>query len=233
MDPPPDNAAIDTVDTLLERYLVLLDEYTSLRTELSRLQAAGFQHLARANFAAERGARFGADSYDERMQATRTVVISTEDGENDEEKEPYAHGNGSTLTFQVVDVVDEVSDSQDAGESATAEEPEKAGGNEEQEEQRRRMRRANDPIRCFGVLAPLALRQTQACAVDVIERVVPRLATVDAAMRALEIEVRRARKRRAKAQSAAAAAAVTDGTRQMGDVTSRLGRTGLGEVPAS
>ena len=65
-----------SIDTLLERYLTLLDEYMALRAELSRLQTACFQHLARANFAAERGVRYGADFYDQRMRAVRTVAIA-------------------------------------------------------------------------------------------------------------------------------------------------------------
>lgn len=220
MDAPPDNSSAtdDTVDALLERYLALLDEYTSLRAELSRLQAATFQHLARANFAAERGARYGADSYDERMQAVRTVVVSSSDSSSEVQ-------DGTTPTFQVVmgpredhmpPAEEEPSRAAEAplptspkdasrqgeeteGKAAREEEKEEKEQEEEEGEQARQQRRANDPLRWFGVLTPLALRQTQACAVDAVERVVPRLATVDAAMRALEIEVRRARKRRAKA----------------------------------
>ncbi len=63
------------MNELLQRYLTLLDEYTSLRTELSRLQTGVYQDLARANFAAERGMRYGADYYDERMQALRTLRV--------------------------------------------------------------------------------------------------------------------------------------------------------------
>lgn len=48
----------------------------------------------------------------------------------------------------------------------------------------------------------MALRQTQACAIQVVGDIIPRLVSVDAAMRDVEIEVRRARKRRAKAEAA-------------------------------
>ncbi|KAI1485341.1 hypothetical protein F5X96DRAFT_349226 [Biscogniauxia mediterranea] len=67
------------IDALLERYLHLLHEYTSLREQLSALQAGMYQDIARANFAAERGLRFGRDHYDERMQASRRLSISLED----------------------------------------------------------------------------------------------------------------------------------------------------------
>lgn len=244
MDPSPDESDItapSTVDALLERYLALLDEYTSLRAELSRLQAATFQHLARANFAAERGARYGADAYDDRMQALRTVVIGEE-----QLQERQQEAIGSAPTFQVV-VAAEADRHDAAGGAATAEPPreEKKGKEDaaddgasssperpgEAESARRSPDAKTDPLRWFGVLTPLALRQTQACAVETVGRVVPRLATVDAAMRAVEIEVRRARKRRAKAEAAAAAAAAAereDGQRELGQ--ERVARE---EVPAS
>ena len=57
------DTSADTIDALLERYLSLLDEYTTLRAQLARLQTSMFQHLARANFSAERGLRYGPDFY--------------------------------------------------------------------------------------------------------------------------------------------------------------------------
>ncbi|KAM7223902.1 hypothetical protein V8F06_000918 [Rhypophila decipiens] len=69
-------AALDsTIDTLLQRYLVLLDEYTTLRSKLNQLQSGIYQNIARANFSAERGIRYGQGYYDERMQALRRVVV--------------------------------------------------------------------------------------------------------------------------------------------------------------
>ncbi|KAI0442074.1 hypothetical protein F4803DRAFT_520814 [Xylaria telfairii] len=68
----------DHIDSLLERYLHLLHEYTSLRDELTALQTGMYQNIARANFAAERGMRFGQDYYDDRMQASRRLAISCE-----------------------------------------------------------------------------------------------------------------------------------------------------------
>lgn len=180
MDPSPD------IDALLERYLALLDEYTSLRTELSRLQTATFQNLARANFAAERGVRFGQDHYDARMQAGRRVVVTMSDA-------------GAKVRLEVVK----------AG-SEGAEDAEPDPKSEEASEEKRQDAKPDaqkqgpkDPIRWFGLLTPLALRQMQVSAIDTVERVVPRLVTVDAEMRQVEIEVRRARKRRTKAEAAA------------------------------
>ena len=59
-----------------------------------------------------------------------------------------------------------------------------------------------DPLRWFGILTPLPLRQAQGHAVEAVEEIIPRLATLSTAMAAVELEVRRARKKRAKAEKA-------------------------------
>lgn len=242
-----DNNSIQ-IDALLERYLGLLDEYTALRADLARLQAQCFQHLARANFAAERGARYGADCYDERMQASRGVVVDVGDGSasssaaatgrDDDEKNQYHYVNvvssllSSSPTFRVVAFPgDDGDDGNDGGDKAEEEEPvaaaaaaeESAPKDDDDDEaettttnppppyhhrSKQQTIQKNDPLRWFGLLTPAALRQTQACAVHVVADIIPRLVSVDAAMRDVEIAVRRARKRRAKAEAAAAAAVV-------------------------
>jgi len=58
--------------------------------------------------------------------------------------------------------------------------------------------RPSDPLRWFGILAPSELRAAQGDAATMME-LVPRLVGVDAEMRAVEVEIRRARKRGAKA----------------------------------
>lgn len=190
----------DTIDALLERYLSLLDEYTTLRTKLGQLQTGMFQHLARANFSAERGMRYGPDYYDERMQTTRQVEISFED-------------NVPVFRVAASDELssDDASEGPPANADAEAEVgPEKpdegvsASGGKAGKGERTKKPRSKDPLRWFGVLTPLALRQTQACAVEGVEQVIPRLVSVNAAMQDVEIQVRRARKKRAKAKAAAA-----------------------------
>jgi len=89
----------NTIDTLLQRYLLLLDEYTRLRTSLSSAQADVFHQLARANFARERGMRYyGQDHYDERMQAVRTLKIRSATATTSNE----AVGTGDCPVFEVV-----------------------------------------------------------------------------------------------------------------------------------
>ncbi|KAL2259630.1 hypothetical protein VTK26DRAFT_6635 [Humicola hyalothermophila] len=57
-----------------------------------------------------------------------------------------------------------------------------------------------DPLRWFGILTPFPLREAQAQSIKAVEEIIPRLATVNAEMAAVELEVRRARKKRAKAE---------------------------------
>ncbi|RDA91494.1 hypothetical protein CP533_4574 [Ophiocordyceps camponoti-saundersi (nom. inval.)] len=67
------------IDRLLQRYLGLLDQYTELRAQLSTLLARVYQDLARANFSAERGMRYGESYFDERMRATRLLSLNKDD----------------------------------------------------------------------------------------------------------------------------------------------------------
>lgn len=65
------------LDNLLEQYLEALDEYTTLREELSKSFAAGFMALANAQRTTNLGPgrRYGQDGYDSRMKATKRVRI--------------------------------------------------------------------------------------------------------------------------------------------------------------
>lgn len=196
----------DAIDALLERYLALLDEYTTLRARLSQLQTGMFQHLARANFSAERGMRYGPDFYDERMQALRQVSISTAEGglpiftvshssrarrdDDDDSRQDPPPGPPPPA-----------GEDDEVGKAAAAAE---APGDRAESEAGPKKQNARDPLRWFGVLTPLSLRQTQACAAEAVDEVIPRLASLSAEMQDLEIQVRRARKKRAKERTAAA-----------------------------
>ncbi|KZL63889.1 hypothetical protein CI238_07679 [Colletotrichum incanum] len=209
----------DHIDALLERYLVLLDEYTILRERLGKAQAGMYQNIARANFSAERGVRYGPDYYDERMRASRVLDIS-------------ADGRG-VPRFEIVKPADAVMVPKAAEAEAEAETREardqkcegRAPGNADEaprdgaeettsadevkrdmkaeEERTKKQKKSNDPLRWFGILAPLPLRQAQTLSVQAVQDIIPRLVSVDAEMKDVEIEVRRARKRRAKSEAAA------------------------------
>lgn len=199
------------IDSLLERYLNLIDEYTRLREELSKLQAGVFQNIARANFTGERGMRYGQDHYDERMRALRVLDI--------------APGGDDVPVFTIKSLnspvddegqkEDESSDG-DKADTTTAEEkseanpedersPEDKGEDKEKEEKIKTKKATNNPLRWFGILAPAPLRTAQTLSIQAVEQVIPRLISVNAEMEYVEIEIRRARKKRAKAAAAAVA----------------------------
>lgn len=192
----------DDMDGLLERYLGLLDEYTKLRSTLTDLQASVYQNIARANFSAERGIRYGQDLYDERMQATRTLAICQGEEESpkfeivarkDEKKDVGGDGN-------------EESDKKGpANEQVSADEKEDVNvtGADHQKDVKEQAPKPVDPMRWFGILAPLPLRQAQSKSTQAVEQIIPRLVTINAEMAGVEIRVRRARKKRAKAEAAA------------------------------
>ena len=72
---------------------------------------------------------------------------------------------------------------------------------ETSDEQQARTNKPKDPIRMFGILTPQALRLAQGGAIKMVEDLVPKLASVDAEMKEVEIKIRRARKHRAKAEA--------------------------------
>lgn len=162
--------ATEQIDKMLEHYLDLLDEYMTLRASLNSLQVDMYQNIARANFLAERGKRYGEDFYDDRMQASRTVSVNT--------------NSRGTLRFEVTKIAD----------------LEDAPGKDGEEVENRKS--VADPLRWYGLLAPMPLRQAQTQAVQAVESVIPKLLSVTAEMAELEIEVRRARKKRSKAEAA-------------------------------
>ncbi|EXF78692.1 hypothetical protein CFIO01_03349 [Colletotrichum fioriniae PJ7] len=214
------------IDSLLERYLVLLDEYTALREHLSGTQAGMYQNIARANFSAERGVRYGPDYYDERMRASRTLELAVDDrGVPRFEVVKVVEGGDAVTELKREsteaaaaaknddDDVDEASGTEpEAATSVDGQQTEKEAKEEEEEEtekekekaKQKTKKKSNDPLRWFGILAPMPLRQAQTLSVQVVQETIPRLVSVDAEMKDIEIEVRRARKRRAKAEAAAA-----------------------------
>jgi hypothetical protein len=177
----------DDIDGLLERYLGLLDVYTKLRSTLTALQINVYQGIARANFSAERGIRYGQELYDERMQASRSLTIT--------------HGEDGTPKFDVVYHRDGIEGSQGDGRHE-ASDAEKEHGKEADDE-KDKVQKPSDPLRWFGILTPMSLRLAQSKAIEAVEQVIPQLATVDAEMADIEIRVRRARKKRSKAGAAA------------------------------
>ncbi|KAK1598604.1 uncharacterized protein LY79DRAFT_575782 [Colletotrichum navitas] len=208
----------DHIDSLLERYLVLLDKYTVLRERLGKAQAGMYQNIARANFSAERGIRYGPDYYDERMQASRVLDVSA-DGRGVPRFEIVKPADAVTLSkTAAVEAEMETREAQgqevegrvpggvdEAPHDESETTPADGGEYETQAEKNGRTKKhrktSKDPLRWFGILAPLPLRQAQMLSVQAVQDIIPQLASVDAEMKDVEIEVRRARKRRAKAEA--------------------------------
>ncbi|UPK93186.1 hypothetical protein LCI18_004121 [Fusarium solani-melongenae] len=175
------------IDALLERYLGLLDEYTQLRKSLSQIQSNVYQNIARANFAGERGMRYGQDHYDERMQAIRLLEIDV-----DEKEIP---------SFSIIDAPIEEPEKEEkvATEGNDGESEDKAEGDSTKESTQKKPKKNRNPLHWYGIFAPMPLRTAQTQSVQAVEKIIPRLVSVNAEMLSVEIEVRRARKRRAKA----------------------------------
>ncbi|KAL1901363.1 hypothetical protein Sste5346_001768 [Sporothrix stenoceras] len=189
------------IDGLLARYLGLLHEYTELRSQLSTHQSSMFGNLARANFSAERGFRYGPDHFDGRMQALVRLSLS----EDDSGSEPAPSFAVTRPKKEVeVEATDDVMETKDAGEKKQEDETDTTKNTTEKPRPKKSSKKKEpagprDPLQWFGVLTPMALRQAQSEAIEVIDNIVPRLTTLSAEMAAVEIEVRRARKKRAKA----------------------------------
>ncbi|KAK4869807.1 hypothetical protein LT330_005531 [Penicillium expansum] len=98
--------SVQCLDTLLEKYLHLLDRQQKLHSSLAERLSSGFFSLAQANFSSPPGRRYGPDYYDGRMKATRKISIqsepNTEKSTNDpQEKEDITALPVSEYTFSI------------------------------------------------------------------------------------------------------------------------------------
>ncbi|KAG6000099.1 hypothetical protein E4U43_001695 [Claviceps pusilla] len=192
------------IDNLLQRHLALLDQYTSLRERLSRLHSSTLQDIARANFSAQRGQRFGQDQYDGRMRALRRVVVEGEE----RVRICVVRGGGDDETGVNEREEDKKANDEKNGDDKSPEDDVKADHDKKSEDDKKadndkktpNHNHKHDPLRWFGILTPPPLRSAQAHAVEAVEQVIPQLVSIAAEMQHLEIEVRRARKKRDKGQ---------------------------------
>ena len=187
----------ESIDGLLVRYLGLLHEYTELRSQLANRQSAMYTNLARANFAAERGFRYGPDHFDGRMQALAKLSVVEDSSSSSGGKE---HAPLFTVTRPKKEVKAEVpkEEEEEKKEEDKQGRPEKPGAAKKAKDATKSTA-PRDPLQWFGMLAPMALRHAQTEAIEAVDNVIPRLASLNAAMAAVEIDVRRARKKRTRA----------------------------------
>jgi coiled-coil domain-containing protein 115 len=145
------------------------------------------------------------------MQAVRLCHITTPPST------PPSTSPSPSFTVQHEDVlVEKLKDDTVTGENEKLDiqETEKGDGEEKQKGKGKR-----DPLRMFGILTPQSLRTAQKEAVEMVERIIPRLVSIDAEMREVEIQVRRARKFRGKAEGVE----LKDGEKVLGEAGERRG----------
>ncbi|KAG4415587.1 hypothetical protein IFR04_011256 [Cadophora malorum] len=218
----------DEIDSLLVRYLTLLDEYTSLRGSLGSLQSSIYADIARANFQAERGVSYGREAYDRRamtpgrvcrvtgdaedgtvgfeVQKVRAVdSAATEDGPGNKAEEKVKEGqdgNDSNETEDIAEGMEKVNIQTESSQEKSPEIDDPSPPKSTSPSQNKPL----DPIRMFGFSIPSALRSAQSSSIQLVETSIPRLASINLQMRALEIQIRRARKYRTKALAAESSA---------------------------
>ncbi|KAH7057317.1 hypothetical protein B0J12DRAFT_738109 [Macrophomina phaseolina] len=213
----------NSLDELLKQYLLLLDQYTQARQQLSSDLSAGFISLAQANFNASNRVRYGQDFYDERMQALRRVTIeengaklnrsihlldpptqstakssklSPSKAQKTEKDTREEHSDIVSASIAKLDLdADADADTQTVPPMSIPEEGKEDDKSSKKQSKRNGQKsRPDDPIRWFGILVPPALRSAQGSFVRAVESSVPNLVDLAAEMRELEIEIGRTRK---------------------------------------
>ncbi|KAH6664870.1 hypothetical protein B0J14DRAFT_493083 [Halenospora varia] len=169
----------EEIDSLLAKYLELLNKYTSQRTALSETFSSLSQNIARANFHSKSGQQYGSDSYDQRMQAIRTVAVTRLKSES-------GTGTEGAAVYTVSTVAADTNGSDGEKESQNGDAKKVA---------------KKDPILMFGIFSPPELKAAQTNAIGMAEDIIPQLLTIDEEMKDLEIKIRRAKKYCAKEQA--------------------------------
>ncbi|KAJ6009693.1 hypothetical protein N7522_004709 [Penicillium canescens] len=214
---------VQSLDTLLEQYLNLLDKQQKLQTGLAKQLSSGFFALAQANFSCPPGRRYGPDFYDERMKATRKISIKheqniadecTTDSENKSAASlpsDYKFATESTpntppkadIDEKKVETSDPVKGVQlETGETAvdqqtTPETPETSEDGSPTAEKKPKANRkkfhTDDPLHWYGILVPQSLRRAQRSFANAIDTEVPELASTTSEMRTLEEQITKLR----------------------------------------
>lgn len=205
------NDLLDNLDTLLERYLTLLDTYTTTQQQLTAHLQSGYLSLAKANFDSSNRTRYGQDFYDERMQALRRMRMD-EGAEEDagkaamrlsvvmmgsgQEQTPSRDGKeGSGTRVQLPSPPPTpAADDEDEEEEDEDEDTEDPSQQEEPTATDEKTPQIQDPIRMFGLLVPRSLRSAQGSFTSAVTGPVPDLVNVNRQMRMLENEIGRLRK---------------------------------------
>ncbi|KAJ5592922.1 hypothetical protein N7537_009826 [Penicillium hordei] len=216
--------SVQCLDTLLEKYLHLLDRQQKLHSSLAEQLSSGFFALAQANFSSP-GRRYGPDYYDGRMKATRKISIQSERNTDQSTNDPQDEEDITALpdseyTFSVKATPSHPPGEEDGNNETKASSP-VLGGHLEAEETRpaeaassepsdhaetettpvenpkpvSKKFRSADPIHWYGILVPQSLRRAQDSFANAIDNQVPDLASTTVEMRALEQQISQLRAR--------------------------------------
>ncbi|OJD16874.1 hypothetical protein AJ78_02971 [Emergomyces pasteurianus Ep9510] len=193
------------LDSVLERYLHLLDRQQRLQDEIGREFSSGFFSLVRANNSCPPGRRYGEDYYDERMKATRKLSIifpSTNPGKCESalsslnqtisnpsfaiENALLSPSNTEESNYDTKDGNGHSdSDTSSSCQSSRPTKPDKV----KQSKKPSTNQKSSNPINWFGILVPPALRSAQQSFCTALEGPIPALASVITEMREVERDV--------------------------------------------
>jgi len=177
------------LDALLEQYLHLLDQYTTLREDLSNSFSSAFFTLAHAQRASTLGAgrRYGQEYYDDRMKAQRLVKVDNDAPRHGlvwKVSRKVAPTRKDNVDLQSREKEDDVSQ-EVKGQTKDAPEVEEDSTNEREKQDPA----TRDPITWFGILAPSALRQSQSHFTRLVEDQIPDLLSIESKMRRVEGQI--------------------------------------------
>ncbi|KAK2785181.1 hypothetical protein FQN53_007923 [Emmonsiellopsis sp. PD_33] len=201
------------LDTLLERYLSLLDEQQRLQEDIGRHFSSGFFSLARANNSCPPGRRYGADYYDERMKAMRKISITPPANQSPPSTTtspsfttippPAPEPALAPATPKPTPTEEEIEDttpppspspspSPSASPSSSSPSPSPSPPDTSTSTSTTPPKPRN-PLTWFGILTPAPLRSAQQSFTRAVDGPIPALAGVVSEMRAVEREVGRVR----------------------------------------
>ncbi|EXJ58654.1 hypothetical protein A1O7_06082 [Cladophialophora yegresii CBS 114405] len=202
------------LDVLLIEYLSLLDRYTTLRARLGRDFSSGFFALAQANRYADStlgaGRRYGEEGFDDRMKAGRVVGIKR--GERTDRDR-----NGHCVDTEAAGQTIQNSEKKDLSMRKPNEQPSEVMASDapkqdfdEPEPHQHEIKDGidqnlsssayhlsiescsapmKDPLRCYGILIPPALRTCQEHFASAVSSVIPELLNTTFSLRSVEDEI--------------------------------------------
>jgi hypothetical protein len=191
------------LDDLWEKHLTLLDTYHKAQQQLARHFSSAFFDLAQANFKSTNRLRYGQDSYDERMQATRRLLISLDDQHLpvlttssplppsiSTKANPQQPTPPSTPPIDTGNQTPPI----DTDNQTREEKDQELNDTPESENKESSSKKLGDPLHWFGILVPPALRSSQKSFISAFDGPIIDATNSAQALRHVTLEIRRLRK---------------------------------------